>query len=111
MVTTLLMEMIFLLFCGIVGTVLGYSFDGARTLKSVLFAAAIYMSASLITLPLVYLLGLTDPAIMAVFTDSGSPFSASFWKIGLTLTVCYIAFCALLALIGKRLYLKKINVD
>ncbi|MBQ6552639.1 MAG: hypothetical protein IJL83_03375 [Clostridia bacterium] len=109
--TTLLMEMIFLLFCGIVGTIIGYSFDGSRTLKSVLFAAAIYVCAGLAALPLVYLLGIADPAIKAIFTEGGSPFSTSFWKIGSTLTAYYVALSALLAWIGGKLYLKKINVD
>ena len=111
MATTLLMEIIFLLFCGIVGTAFGYSFDGSRTLKSVFFAAAIYICAGIAALMPVYLLGLTDPAIKAIFTEGGSPFSNSFWKIGSTLTVYYIALCALLACIGKMVYLKKINVD
>ena len=111
MLTTLLMEMIFLLFCGIAGTVFGYSFDSSRTLRSVLFAAAIYVCVNLAALPLVYLLGLTDPAIKAIFTEGGSPFSTSFWKIGSTLTVYYIALSALLAQLGKRRYLSKLNVD
>ena len=111
MATTLVTEMVFLLFCGIVGTVLGYSFDGSRTLKSVLFAAAIYTVAGLAALPLVYLLGMTDPAIKAIFTGGGEVFTPSFWKIGLLLTCYYVVLCAALAWIGKKLYLKKLNVD
>ena len=107
MLTTLLMQVIVLLFCGIVGTTIGYSSDSSRTLKSVIFAALIYICICIAAL----LVGLTNPEIKAIFTEQEAAFSSSYWIIGSTQTAYYVIICAALAWIGKRLYLKKLNVD
>ena len=107
----ILLETLFLLIAGIVGTIIGYSFDGSRTLKSVLFTVAIYIGGAIVALLLVLLWGLADPAVKALFTAGAVTLPDSFWKLGAALTAYYVALSALLAWIGGKLYLKKINVD
>ena len=111
MIALIFIELIFLSVCGTVGTIFGYSFDGARTLKSVLFAVLFYQGAGLVALPLVFLLGLTDPEIRALFGVNSTVLPASLWKITLPLAIFYLAVCAILLWVGKKRYLKKINVD
>ena len=106
-----ILETLFLLVSGIVGTIIGYSFDGSRTLKSVLFAAGIYLGGGIVALLLALLWGFADPAVKALFTAGGAVLPATFWKLGAALNAYYIALTALMVWIGKKLYLKKINVD
>lgn len=112
LILTVLFEVLCVLICGILGTVIGYSFSSSRTLKSVLFSAGIYGAANLLLLPVLLLASLLDPRIRDVFTLSNAAvFAPWMWKIPAVAALYYLFCCVLAAFAAKRLYLKKINVD
>ena len=104
------LEFNFLYICGAAGTILGYSSEGNRTLKSFLYSALLYLAASAALIGFLYLIGLADADLSAIFASGALPVG-SLWKAFLAADLLYLLFSAVFILIGKNLYQKKINVE
>ena len=96
---------------GITGIIKGHEANNGKVIKSVLYSGIYWLSFSILSLLIVYIISLTNKDMNALFTGTGV-ISYSALKIFLLLViVIYIIYIIVLYLISKHELNKGINID
>ena len=107
----LFLEFTFILMVGITGIIKGHEANDGKVIKSVLYSGIYWLSFSILSLLIVYLISLTNKDMNALFTGTGV-ISYSALKIFLLLVIIiYIIYIIVLYLISKHELNKGINID
>lgn len=107
----LFLEFTFILMVGITGIIKGHEANNGKVIKSVLYSGIYWLSFSILSLLIVYIISLTNKYMNALFTGTGV-ISYSALKIFLLLViVIYIIYIIVLYLISKHELNKGINID
>ena len=107
----LFLEFTFILMVGITGIIKGHEANDGKVIKSVLYSGIYWLSFSILSLLIVYLISLTNKDMTALFTGTGV-ISYSALKIFLLLVIIiYIVYIIVLYLISKHELNKGINID
>lgn len=111
LVATIFFELLFALFAGVFGIVLGYRTNNMKLGKSIILGFIAYMIPSALTLVGIFVIGLFNPEVMDLFNNI-SGFSTEAVKTvlfgGITM---YIAYDIIYYFLGKRILEKGVNVD
>ena len=107
----LFLEFTFILMVGITGIIKGHEANDGKVIKSVLYSGIYWLSFSILSLLIVYLISLTNKDLKGLFTGPGL-ISYSALKIFLLLVIIiYIIYIIVLYLISKHELNKGINID
>ena len=108
---TIFFELLFAVFAGIFGIILGHKSNNMKTIKSVLFGFVAYMIPSMLTLLGIFIIGLFNPEVMNLF-NSITGFSTEALKTVLFGGIAmYAAYITIYYFWGKKLLKKGVNVD
>lgn len=107
----LFLEFTFILMVGITGIIKGHEANNGKVIKSVLYSGIYWLSFSILSLLIVYIISLTNKDMNALFAGTGV-ISYSALKIFLLLVIIiYIIYIIVLYLISKHELNKGINID
>lgn len=107
----LFLEFTFILMVGITGIIKGHEANDGKVIKSVLYSGIYWLSFSILSLLIVYLISLANKDMNALFTGTGV-ISYSALKLFLLLVIIiYTIYIIVLYLISKHELNKGINID
>ena len=109
--TTAFLEVIYMLGCGILGTLIGHRSNNNRVLKSVIVGIILYFSIQIIILVLIYVMGLFDNSINVLLNNSVIKDLANVKNLIIVVDIIYILFISIMYIVGKKIFLKGINVE
>ena len=110
LVITIFFEFLFLMMSGILGIVIGHKSNNLKIVKSILIGFGTYMLLSFISLAILYVAGMFNPDIMAVFTNVEVSSNAikSIMIVGIFV---YAIYNLILYFVGNKVLSKGVNVD
>ena len=103
--------MIFALFAGYIGIIFGHKSNNLKAGKSVLYGFIAYMIPQIITIGIIFILGLFNKDIMNLFNTTTIINVEAIKSIMYAGIVIYLIYIAIYYLIGKRQFEKCVNVD
>lgn len=107
-----ILELLYMAFSGIVGTLVGYRSNNSKVLKSVLYGIGIYFFIQIIILLIIYALGLFNQDLNSLFTSSAVTLDLAPVKALMIITmIIYVLFITIMYFIGKKIFNKGVNVD
>lgn len=105
------LEMVFTIFTGYIGILLGHRSNNKRMLKSVVYGFTIYILTQSLTLIIMFICGLFNKDIMNLFTTSNI-INIDILKIIMHgVIILYMLYIIVYYVIGVKLFKKGINVD
>lgn len=107
---TTFFEVLFMQMCGILGIIIGHKSNNLKIVKSIIIGLVIYMSFSAFSLTLLYVAGLLNPDIMAIFNNVQVS-SNSIKGMMLIAMFIYALYILISYYIGNKLLNKGVNVD
>ncbi len=108
----LVLELIFALLAGYMGIIIGHKSNNVKTLKSVIYGFIVYMIPSVLTLAILFIIGLFNTDIMNLFFSVGvEPNLEVIKNILYVGIVLYIAYIAIYYKISSNIFEKGVNVD
>jgi len=108
----LFLELLFALFAGYIGIILGHKSNNMKMVKSVIFGFISYMIPSIVTLIGLYILGFFNVEVMNLFNTVTETLSIDAMKSVLYAgMVMYVFYIVIYYFIGKKQIEKGINVD
>ena len=114
LVVIVVLELIYMLFCGVIGILFGHSFNDGRVLKSVFIGFVLYFSVQFLLLGIIYAVGLLNTDLNALLlnntTDIANPMGTLKGFVSLTVGV-YLLFVCLMYLVGRYLFKRGVNVE
>ena len=110
---TVILEMIYMIFSGLIGILLGHKSNNHRILKSVLIGIGLYYILQIILLGIIYSIGLLNTNINDLFisTDNIKNISESLKSLVIIANIIYTLFIISMYYIGKKIFNKGINVE
>lgn len=111
MTSSIFVELLFVVIAGILGITIGNRFNNAKTLKSILIGFAIYIFASNSVIAIMYLIGLCNPDILKLFTNSTEISTEVLKTILYIQIVIYLAYNTFFYLLGNKILKKGVNVE
>jgi len=105
------LEMIFALFAGYIGIIFAHKSNNFKTGKSVLYGYIAYMIPQIITIAIIFVLGLFNKDIMNLFNTTDMINVEAIKSIMYAGIVIYLCYIEIYYLIGKRQFEKGVNVD
>lgn len=110
-IITLFFELLFAVFAGIFGIILGYGTNNVKLGKSIIFGFIAYIIPSMLTLVGIFVIGLFNPDVMALFNNI-TGFSTEAVKVVLLGGIAmYATYIMVYYLLGRKLLKKGVNVD
>ena len=110
-VITLFFELLFAVFAGIMGIILGHKSNNMKMVKSILFGFVSYMIPSALTLVGIFVIGLFNPEVMNLFNNITGFSTEAIKTVLLGGIAMYASYITAYYLLGKRLLEKGVNVD
>ena len=107
----LFLEMVFTIFAGYIGILLGHKSNDKRMIKSIIYGFITYMVTQTTTLILMFICGLFNQDIMNLFTTSNIINIDILKYIMYGAVVIYIIYIIIYYIIGNKLLKKGIDVD
>lgn len=111
MISVIFVELLFVLMVGILGITIGNRFNNGKTIKSIIIGFAIYIFASNSVVVIMYLIGLCNPDILKLFTNSTEISTEVFKTIMYIQILIYLAYNAIFYLLGNKILKKGVNVE
>ena len=112
MVLTVILELIYMIFSGILGILLGYKGNNHRVLNSVLIGISFYYIMQLIILGIIYIIGYFNSDIGILFKEaSNTIMQSSFKTLIVVVDMLYLIFIFIMYFIGKKIFNKGVNVE
>ena len=112
MIVVITLEVLFIVFCGYFGIVLGNRFNEKKTLKSLLFGLMIYGISSTVSLVIMLIASLFSSEIKNLLFNSTQVMDMSlFLYILWGCAIIYLVYCLVLYFITSKLFDKGVNVD
>ena len=110
-IITLFFELLFAMFAGILGIILGHKSNNMKILKSIIFGFIAYMIPSILTLVGIFIIGLFNPEVMDLFNKI-TGFSTEAIKTVLFGGIAmYFAYNIIYYFLGKKIIEKGVNID
>lgn len=108
-----LLEMIYMVYSGIIGILLGHKSNNHRDIKSVFLGIVLYFTIQLVILGIVYVIGLLNTDISNLFSNTNNINQElpSVKLLTIMVNSVYLIFTITMYFIGKKLFNKGINVD
>lgn len=108
----LVLEAIFALLAGYMGIILGHRSNNKRLIKSILYGFGVFMIPSIITLMVLFVIGLFNPVVMNLFFSTGAELDFEVIKSVLYMgIVLYVGYIAVYYKISSYVFEKGVNVD
>ncbi len=107
---TIFFEILFMILSGILGIIIGHKYNGKKIVNSVLIGFIIYMTLSILSVVLLYVVGLLNSDIMSIFRSTmvkGSVIK----NLMLISSIIYLIYDIGIYFIGNKLFNKGVNVD
>ncbi len=112
MILTVILEIIYMSYCGIMGILLGNSSNNNKTLKSVFIGILLYFVMQLIILGIIYIIGFFNTDIGLLFKEyTTTIMDSSFKSLILLVDTLYLIIITILYFIGKKIFNKGVNVE
>ena len=112
MILTVILEIIYMSYCGIMGILLGNSFNNNKTLKSVFIGISLYFVMQLIILGIIYIIGFFNTDIGILFKEyTNTIMDSSFKTLILVVNILYLLFIIMMYFTGKKIFNKGVNVE
>ena len=110
---TVILEMIYMLYCGLIGLLIGHNSNNHRDLKSVFVGIALYFFIQLIILGIIYSIGLLNTDMNNLFstTDIFTGNIKAVKLLVIIVNIVYIIFISGMYFIGKKIFNKGVNVE
>ena len=110
LVIIVFLEFLLLIMSGIVGIIIGQKSNNSKIVKSIIIGFGIYMIFSIMSLVILYVVGLLNSDIMSIFNDIEVKASVirsimMMWVFVYTIYICIVYF------VGNKLLNKGVNVD
>ena len=105
------LEMVFTIFAGYIGILLGHRSNNKRIVKSVIYGFITYLLTQTLTLVIMFICGLFNKDIMNLFTTNTIANIDILKTIMYGAIVIYIIYIIIYYVIGLKLFKKGINVD
>lgn len=105
------LEIVFIILVGYVGIIIGYKSNNNKTAKSVITGFVIYICTSLLTLVIVYFIGLFNTDVMNVINTTNIVKIDAIKSIMTVGIIIYLIYDIIYYIIGKKLLEKGVNVD
>lgn len=111
-IIVIFLELLFALFSGYIGIVLGHKSNNMKMIKSIIFGLIAYMVPSIITLLVLFMLGLFNTDVMNLFNTVTETLNIDVIKTVLyDAMIMYVLYIIIYYFIGKRQIEKGVNVD
>ena len=112
LVITFILEMIYMINCGLIGILLGHRSNNKRTAKSIIYGLLLYFIMQAIILVIIYTIGLFVTDIKVMFETVFNPnLVVSMKKLLIIVDSIYLIFIIAMYFIGKMIYNKGVDVD
>ncbi len=112
MILTVILEIIYISYCGIMGILLGNSSNNNKTLKSVFIGISLYFIMQLLILGIIYIIGFFNTDISLLFKEyTTTIMDSSFKTLILIVDILYLIIITILYFIGKKIFKKGVNVE
>ena len=109
---TFILEMVYMINCGLIGILLGHRSNNKRTAKSIIFGLLLYFLMQAIILVIIYAIGLFSTDIKVMFdTVFNIDMVPSMKKLLIIVDSIYFIFIIGMYFIGKMIYNKGVDVD
>lgn len=105
------LEIVFIILIGYVGIIIGYKSNNNKTAKSVITGFVLYICTSLLTLVIVYFIGLFNTDVMNVINTTNIVKIDAIKSIMTVGIIIYLIYDIIYYIIGKKLLEKGVNVD
>lgn len=105
------LEIVFIILCGFVGIIIGHRSNDYKMVKSIIYGFIIYIGTSLLTLLIVYLVGLFNTDVMNVINTTAIINVNAIKIIMLIGIVIYLVYNIIYYYVGKYNFNKGVNVD
>ena len=108
----IILEIIFIIFCGFFGIIMGYSFNEKKLIKSVVYGLIVYMGSSILTLIILLISSLFSDGIKGLIFGGNGQLEFSMLVILMWIAVfIYAIYSVALYYVGNKLFTKGVNVD
>ncbi len=98
--------------CGFLGLILGHKKNAGKLGYSIFFGFIVYLISQTIVLSLVFIYGLFDPAIMALFKTATTSIDVNAFKIlAIVASILYFLIILVMNILCKKLLNKGINIE
>ena len=108
---TLFFELLFGVFAGIMGIILGYRSNNLKVVKSIVYGFVIYIITSMLSLVVMLIIGLFNPDIMNLFNTVNVVDINAIKSVLYIGIILYTAYIVAYYFIGKKLLNKGVDVD
>ena len=98
--------------CGFFGIILGYKRNNSKLGFSVIYGFIAYLVAQSLILGLVYIYGLFDPTVMALFSTGTISIDVNSFKLlAIISSIFYILLITIMSLVCKKILNKGVNIE
>lgn len=111
MIITIFFEILFMEMAGILGILIGHRSNNFKILKSIIAGFILYTILSMLTLGIIYLMGLFNPNIMKLFTSTEVIETEALKKTLYGAIIMYVVYNVIYYFIGKSILEKGVNVE
>ena len=111
MICAVFFEVLFMLFAGIFGIVMGYRSNNLKIIKSIIFGFILYMIPSAIILGAIYVIGFFNQDVMQLFKSIGEINASAVKTVLIGGILMYVIYDILYCVLGNKILKKGVNVD
>lgn len=108
---TVFLEVVFMLFVGYLGIIVGHKSNNKKIIKSIIYGYVFYIATNAITLMAIYIGGLFNGDIMNLFNTVSAPSVDIIKQILYGGMALYVIYIVSYYFIGKKQFEKGVNVD
>ena len=112
MIITVILEVFYMVYCGIIGILVGHKGNNHKILNSVLLGIGLYYIMQMLIIGIIYIIGFFSSDISMLFKEATTTILDSSFKTLIIITdILYLVFIIILHFIGNKIFSKGVNVD
>ena len=111
MAVTIFFELLFAVFAGILGIILGHKTNNMKMLKSMLFGFISYMIPSILTIVGIFIIGLFNSEVMDLFNNITGFSTEAIKTVAIGGIAMYATYITIYYFLGKKILEKGVNID
>ena len=104
-------EVMFIIFIGYVGTILGFKSNKNKMLTTIIMGFVLYSVAQILTFVIIFVFGLFNPNVMNLINTTETIDIETIKILLYVATGIYFVYNVVLYMFGKKLLSKGVNVD
>lgn len=105
------LQMVFVLLSGFLGIILGHKSNNNKMVKSVIYGFLLYLIPQIVTLSIIFIIGLLNQDIMNLFTTTDIVSIEAVKAIMNLAIIIYLVYNIIYYIIGKKQFEKGVNID